>query len=236
LRGNSPDDDYWRFLLDLIDTAAEQWREPDLGIWEIRGEPQHFVHSKVMCWSALNRGIALAQRCMRWAPMERWKGVRDEIRAAIESEGYDEERGVFVQAFGSEELDAALLRLPTVSFLDYRDERMVRTADAIREELSVDGLVRRYKGDDGLEGEEGAFLACSFWLAEVLARQGRPEEARRAFDRTVATANGVGLFAEQFDSERGEMLGNLPQALTHLSHIEAALALAQHESPGASAS
>jgi GH15 family glucan-1,4-alpha-glucosidase len=235
-RGHAPDDDYWRFLLELVDTAIERWRRPDAGIWEWRGDPRHFVHSKALCWAAVDRGLRLAEQCMRKAPEARWREARREIRATIEEQGYDAERGVFVQAFGSGELDAALLRLPTVGFLDYRDERMVRTADAIREELSVDGLLRRYSSDDGLEGEEGAFLACSFWLAEVLARQGRPEEARLAFDRTIATANGLGLFAEQLDSERGEMLGNLPQALTHLSHIEAALALAEDESPGRSAS
>jgi GH15 family glucan-1,4-alpha-glucosidase len=230
LRGNSPDDDYWRFLLDLIDTAAEQWREPDLGIWEIRGEPQHFVHSKVMCWSALNRGIALAQRCMRWAPMERWKGVRDEIRAAIESEGYDEERGVFVQAFGTKALDAALLLLPSFDFVSYEDERMIRMVDAIYEELDQDGLLLRYRPSrelDGLEGDEGAFLPCSFWLAECLARQGRVGEARAVFDRAHATSNDLGLFSEEYDTKTDEMLGNFPQGLTHLSHIAAAVALAE---------
>jgi GH15 family glucan-1,4-alpha-glucosidase len=230
LRGNSPDDDYWRFLLDLIDMAAERWREPDRGIWEIRGEPQHFVHSKVMCWSALNRGIALSQRCMRWAPMERWKKVRDEIRDAVEGEGYDQERGVFVQAFGSKVLDAALLLLPSFDFVAHEDERMIRTVDAIREELDQDGLLLRYRPSrelDGLEGDEGAFLACSFWLAECLARQGRIGEARAVFDEAHATSNDLGLFSEEYDTKMGEMLGNFPQGLTHLSHIAAAVALAE---------
>ena len=230
-RGRSPDDDYWRFLLDIIDTAAERWEEPDRGIWEIRGEPRHFVHSKVMCWAALDRGIRLAEECLRKAPVKRWEKTRDEIRRTVESEGYDEERGVFVQAFGKKALDAALLLIPSVEFVSYDDERMVRTTDAIREELEVDGLLLRYRPDeemrDGLEGEEGVFLACSFWLAECYARQGRLEEARAVFDRTVSTGNELGLFSEEYDPKAGEMLGNFPQGLTHLSHIAAAVALAE---------
>jgi hypothetical protein len=128
-RGNSPDEDYWRFLVELVD-AAERWAEPDQGLWEMRGEPQHFVHSKVMCWATLNRGLRLAQECLRKAPETRWKKVREEIREAIDSEGYDEGRGVFTQSFGGKDLDAALLLIPRVDFIDYRDERMLRTTNA----------------------------------------------------------------------------------------------------------
>ncbi len=131
-RGNSPDDDYWRFLLELVDAAADRWCEPDQGLWELRGDPKHFVHSKVMCWAALDRGLRLAEECMRKAPDRRWKKAREEIRERIESEGYDADRGVFIQAFGHRDLDAALLLLPRVDFVDYRDERMVRTVDAVR--------------------------------------------------------------------------------------------------------
>jgi GH15 family glucan-1,4-alpha-glucosidase len=228
-RGQTIDDDDWRFLLDLVNTAAVRWREPDMGIWEIRGEPQHFVHSKVFCWAALDRGIRLAEACLRQAPLAEWKATRDEIRAAVEREGYDHERGIFVQAFGGKALDAALLLLPSVDFVAYDDERMIRTTDAIRAELERDGLLLRYRvdeTDDGLEGEEGAFLACTFWLAECLARQGRLEGARAVFDHVTATGNDLGLFAEEWDPHAGEMLGNFPQGLTHLSHIAAALALA----------
>lgn len=232
-RGRSPDDDYWRFLLDLIDAAAERWQEPDRGIWEMRGEPRHFVHSKVMCWTALDRGIKLAEECLRQAPTKRWKKTRDEIRAAVEEKGYDEERGVFVQYFGAKALDSVLLLLPSVEFVPYEDERMIRTADAIRSDLDDNGLLKRYRPtedmNDGLEGEEGAFLACSFWLAECLARQGRMEEARAVFDRTVSTGNELGLFSEEYDTQNEEMLGNFPQALTHFSHIAAAIALAGTE-------
>jgi GH15 family glucan-1,4-alpha-glucosidase len=224
LRGNSPDDDYWRFILRLVEMAAEHWREPDHGLWEIRGEPRQYLHSKVMCWTALDRGLRIAEESMRKAPERRWRKTRGEIREAVESEGYDEERGVFVQTFGTEELDAALLLLPKVDFVDFKDERMVRTVDAIREELDDDGLLKRFRREDG---EEGAFLACSFWLAECLAHQGRIEEAREVFDRTVSAGNDLGLFSEEYDTENGQLLGNFPQALTHFSHITAAIALAE---------
>jgi GH15 family glucan-1,4-alpha-glucosidase len=231
-RGHSIDDDYWRFLVDLVDTATERWKEPDRGIWEIRGEPQHFVHSKVLCWAAVDRGLRLAEGSLRQAPTRRWKAARKEIRAAIEGEGYDKERGIFVQAFGSQALDAGLLLLPSVDFVEYDDPRMIRTADAIWHELQQDGLLLRYRvdqTDDGLAGEEGVFLACSFWLAECLARQGRIEEARAVFDQATATSNDLGLFAEEWDQHACEMLGNFPQGLTHLSHIAAAVALAARQ-------
>jgi GH15 family glucan-1,4-alpha-glucosidase len=233
-RGHEPDDDYWRFLLDLVDAAVERWQEPDRGIWEWPGEPRHFVHSKAFCWVAVDRGLRLAEHCLRKAPERRWKKARDEIRGAIEERGYDADRGIFVQAFGARDLDAALLRLPTLEFIDHEDERMVRTVGAIRSELDFGGLLRRYTSDDGLEGEEGAFLPCTFWLASVLAGQGRTGEAREAFDRAIAAGNGVGLFSEEYDPESKEMLGNFPQALTHLSHLEAALALAEAEGGPAS--
>jgi GH15 family glucan-1,4-alpha-glucosidase len=224
LRGNSPDDDYWRFLADLVDAAAKRWQEPDRGIWEWRGEPRHFVHSKALAWSAIDRGIRIAEDTGREVP-ERWRAAREEVRAAIESRGYESRLGTFLQAFEQENLDAALLRLPAVGFLDWDDERMVATTDAIRERLACGGLLRRYDADDGM-APEGAFLPCSFWLATCLAHQGRAPEAREAFERASATANDLGLLAEEYDPARGRMLGNFPQALTHLSHIEAAVALA----------
>jgi len=228
-QGSSPDDDYWRFILSLVDTAADRWCDPDHGLWEIRGRPRHFVHSKVMCWVALDRGLRLAEECLRRAPVRRWRKVRNEIRAAIEDQGYNERTGTFVSTFGAAAVDASLLRLPVVDFVAYDDERMLRTADAIGRTLDDDGLVRRYRGRDGLPGREGAFVACSFWLAECLARQGRDDEARRRFDRALATSNDLGLFSEEYDPARRLQLGNFPQALTHLSHIAAALALRERE-------
>ena len=229
-RGHSPSDDNWRFLVSLIDRAAEQWREPDCGIWEWPGDPDHFVHSKVLCWSALDRGLRLADECLRQAPLRRWRRIREEIRETIERRGYDRERGVFVQAFDRPELDAALLLLPTVEFIDWRDERMLRTTAAVREELDAgDGLLYRYRRDDGLPGDEGGFLCCSFWLAECLAQQGQLEPARAVYDRGVAAGNDLGLFSEEVDPRTGELLGNFPQGLTHLAHIDAAVALAAAE-------
>lgn len=231
-RGHSSDDAYWRFLLDLVNVAQERWRKPDRGLWEMRGDPQHFVHSKVMCWAALDRGVKLAKESLRQAPVKEWEKSRDQVRAAVETEGYNKERGVFVQAFGSKELDAALLLLPSVGFVEYTDERMVRTVDAIREELDQNGLLLRYRANkgikDGLEGEEGTFLACSFWLVECLAHQGRVDEAVEIFDRASATRNDLGLFSEEYDTGSSQMLGNFPQGLTHLSHIAAAVALEIH--------
>ena len=228
-RGNSPDDDLWKFILALCAAAARRWREPDSGVWEWRARPLHFTYSKVMCWSALDRGLALAQDCMREAPTARWKRARGEIRTAVESRGYDKRRGVFRQVFGRNIVDASLLMLPRTGFVDYTDERMVRTVDAVREDMNDRGLLRRYTLDDGMRGREGAFLACSFWLAECLAQQGRTREAHDAFETAMATANDVGLFAEEYDTRRREPCGNYPQTLVHLAHIEAALALAEAE-------
>jgi GH15 family glucan-1,4-alpha-glucosidase len=184
------------------------------------------VHSKVLCWSALDRGIRLADECLRRAPTTRWTKVRDELREAIEERGYDAERGVYVQAFDRTDMDAALLLLPTVEYVAWDDERMLRTVAAIREELDAgDGLIYRYRRDDGVEGKEGAFLCCSFWLAECLARAGDLGEARVIFDKAVARSNDLGLFSEEIDPGTGELLGNFPQGLTHLAHIDAAAAV-----------
>lgn len=175
-----------------------------------------------------DRGIKLAEDLDREAPVAAWRQARDEVRCAVEEKGYHRERGVFVQAFDHPVMDASLLLLPTVEFIPYDDERMIRTVDLIRRELGENGLIRRYPvGDDGLDGKEGVFLACSFWLVECLARQGRLEEAQNVFQRTVSTGNDLLLFSEGYDTEAGEMLGNFPQGLTHLSLITAAVALAE---------
>jgi pentatricopeptide repeat protein len=211
--------------VDLVEAAASRWGETDRGIWEVRGRPWPFVHSKVMCWTALERGIALARECSRRAPARRWTKARDAIRRAVETDGYDRRRGVFVRAFGTKAMDAALLLIPSVGFIDYDDRRMVRTTDAIRDELEEGGLLRRFRSPSGGGQTEGVFLPCSFWLVECLVHQGRVEEAKEVFDRAVSTSNDLGLFSEEFDPSSGEMLGNFPQGLTHLSHIAAAVAL-----------
>ena len=221
--GHPPDDDYWRFILELVNAAAEHWEQPDRGIWEWRGAPRHFVHSKVLCWVALDRGIQLAESSLRRAPVRRWREAREAVKAAVLKRGFDADRGTFLQAFGEPGLDAAVLRLPCYGFIDYDDERMLGTVAALRAGLDQNGLLRRYDTDDGMP-REGAFLPCTFWLVECLAGQGRSAEAREVFDRALACANDLGLYSEEA-GEGDEPLGNFPQALTHLAHVEAALAL-----------
>jgi GH15 family glucan-1,4-alpha-glucosidase len=227
-RGHSPDDDTWRFICDLADAATKRWDEPDAGIWELRNHPAHFVHSKVMCWAALDRAIALAEECMRRGPVRRWARERDRIARAVERHGYDRKRRTFLRAFGSRDVDGALLLLPHTGFVDVADERMAGTVEAVMEDLDDGGLLRRYTAADGLPGREGTFVACTFWLAECLAGLGRLDDAIAAFERAAATANDLGLFAEEYDTRRERMLGNFPQALTHLSHIAAATEIARH--------
>jgi GH15 family glucan-1,4-alpha-glucosidase len=234
VHGRSPDDDYWNFLESLINRTAAQWTQPDKGIWEMRGSPRHFVQSKVMCWAAMDRGIKLARDLKRNAPLDTWSKTRDEIRRAVEEKGYDSGKGVFIQAFDQPKIDAALLLLPLVGFVAYDDERMIRTTDAVRRDLSDNGLIRRYPyGIDEMEGKEGAFLACSFWLAECLAGQGRVHETCEVFEAALATANDLLLFSEEYDVQARQMLGNFPQGLTHLSLISAAVAVQQNEKANA---
>jgi GH15 family glucan-1,4-alpha-glucosidase len=230
-RGRSPDEDDWRFLVSLINGAAKNWAEPDRGIWEWAGAPEHFVHSKVLCWSTLDHGIRMAQDCGHDAPLDHWRKARDQVREAIDHLGFDRRRGIYLQAFGRLELDSALLLLPTVDYIAWDDKRMVRTVAAIREELDAGGgLLYRYRRpDDGLRGQEGVFLCCSFWLVEALAHQGEVAEARSVFERVLKAGNDLGLFSEELDPETGAALGNFPQGLTHLAHISAALALVAAE-------
>jgi GH15 family glucan-1,4-alpha-glucosidase len=224
-RGNGLDGDQWRFVRSVVEMAAERWREPDRGIWEWRARRKHFTLSKAACWSALDRGLELARGLERDVPAERWTRARDELRRAIEERGFDASRGIFTQAFDDAALDAGLLLLPQTGFVAWDDPRMVATTDAIADGLDDDGLLRRYAVRDGLPGREGAFLACSFWLAECLARQGRQGRAERVFRRAKEAAGPLGLFSEEYDTRARRPLGNYPQALTHLAHIGAALAL-----------
>lgn len=231
LQGNSPDKDYWEFIVSTVERTIDLWREADRSLWEMRGDPRHFVHSKALCWVALDRAIRMAEELQQSEQdLPRWRRERDAIRSDVESKGYDPGRGVFTQAFASAEMDAALLLLPVFGFVSFTDERMVRTVDAIHQELSENGLVRRYAADnDGLGGREGTFIACTFWMAECLARQGRLDEAREAYARACETRNDLGLFSEEYETSSGQMLGNFPQALTHLSQISAAVAIDEAE-------
>jgi GH15 family glucan-1,4-alpha-glucosidase len=216
------------FLADLADTAATRWQEQDQGIWEIRGEPRDFLYSKLMCWVALDRAIGLADQLDAQERVDGWKHTREEIAAAILARGWNDEAGAFTQSFGSEDLDASNLMMPIVGFLPADDPRMLATINATAERLTDDrGLVYRYLAHDGLEGEEGTFLLCTFWLAEALALAGEIDRARETFERAIAYANDVGLLAEEVDAETGELLGNFPQAFSHIGLVNAAWAIHQ---------
>jgi GH15 family glucan-1,4-alpha-glucosidase len=223
--GNPVTEEGWRFLHGLVEATCAAWKEKDRGLWEMRGEPRHYVESKVMCWLALECGIQAAEELSLSNGVHRWRKVRAEIREAVEQQGVDEERGSFVQSFGSKEVDASLLLLPMVGFVDANDLRMRRTVEVIERELCDGLLVRRYRNesvDDGLEGGEATFLMASFWLVNVLAMQGRLAEAESRFRRLLALANDVGLFAEEYDPATKEQLGNFPQAFTHMALINSA--------------
>ncbi|WP_431728437.1 glycoside hydrolase family 15 protein [Verrucosispora sp. TAA-831] len=216
----------WALLRKHVEVMADRWHEPDHGIWEIRGPRQRYVNAKVMTWVCLDRGIRLAELLDdEAADVEHWRTARDAVHAEVLERGYDPEVGSFVMAYGSTELDASLLRIPLVGFLPGDDPRMQSTIDRIRQELEIGpALVRRYRADDGLPGEEGAFLLCSFELVSALVLAGRRDEARKAFDQLLSYAGPLGLYAEQLDAD-GTALGNYPQAFTHLALIEAAINL-----------
>jgi GH15 family glucan-1,4-alpha-glucosidase len=219
----------WRGVIEYVETI---WREPDDGIWEARGPQRHYTYSKVMAWVVFDRAVRLAERFELEAPLERWRQVRDEIHAEVCERGYDPERNTFTQYYGSKELDASVLNIPLVGFLPGDDERVTGTIDAVWEELGRDGFVSRYstaETDDGLPGDEGQFLACSFWLVNALARNGRVSEARQLFERLTGLANDLGLLAEEYDVAGRRQVGNFPQAFSHLTLILAARAISTAE-------
>jgi alpha,alpha-trehalase len=224
------DDDTQRFLVNVAEAAASKWTESDQGIWEIRGDPQPFLYSKLMCWVAMDRAIQLADRLNAADRVDSWKKVRDEIASAILEQGWSDEAQAFGQAFGSDELDASSLMMPIVGFLPGDDPRVVSTIAAIAERLTDErGLVFRYKAHDGLEGEEGTFLLCTFWLAQAQALAGQVTNARQTFERAAAFITDVGLLAEEVDPASGELLGNFPQAFSHIGLVNAAWAISQAE-------
>jgi len=218
-------DEMWPILARQVEQAIAHWREPDRGIWEVRGEPKHFVSSKIFCWVACDRGARLARLREDAATAERWQAHADEIQADILEHGVDE-RGVFVQHYGTDALDAALLLAPLVRFLPADDPRIKATVLAIADELTVDGLVLRYKveeTDDGLSGEEGTFAICSFWLVAALEEVGETQRARDLCERMLGYASPLDLYAEEIDAHTGRHLGNFPQAFTHLALINAVM-------------
>ncbi|MEI5523190.1 glycoside hydrolase family 15 protein [Streptomyces brasiliscabiei] len=243
-RSGLPDQpDMWRMQCALMEYLRTAWRKPDEGLWEVRGPRRHFTHSKVMCWVAADRAVRTLEDDpeLTGGDLDGWRELRDEIHREVCARGYDPERNTFTQSYGSRELDAALLLIPFMGFLPPDDPRVVGTVDAIREELSHEGFVRRYSADhvtsattdvDGLPGGEATFLVCSFWMADALQLTGRTKEARELFDRLVGLVNDVGLLAEEYDPVAGRQLGNFPQAFSHVGLVGTALALFDGEEAG----
>ncbi|MFJ6081699.1 glycoside hydrolase family 15 protein [Streptomyces sp. NPDC092369] len=216
-----------RTLMEFLETA---WRQPDEGLWEVRGGRRHFVHSKVMVWVAADRAVrTLEENPELPGDLDGWRAMRDEVHREVCEKGYDPARNTFTQSYGSAELDASLLLIPRVGFLPPDDPRVIGTVDAVRDELGHDGFMRRYSAEespvDGLPGGEGTFLVCSFWLADALHLTGRTKEARELFERLVGLANDVGLLAEEYDPASGRLLGNFPQAFSHIGLVSTAISL-----------
>ncbi len=221
------DDESWNLQRALMDYLEGAWTRPDEGIWEVRGPRRHFTHSKVMAWVAADRAVKAVERFGLDGPLDRWRRLRTDIHAEVCEKGFDADRQTFTQSYGRPELDASLLMVPLVGFLPARDPRVLGTVAAVERELCHEGFVRRYAGDsygevDGLPGDEGAFLPCSFWLADNLILQGRVEDGRALFDRLVALANDVGLLSEEYDPVLGRLVGNFPQAFTHVTLVNTA--------------
>lgn len=232
--GLPPNDAAWAFQRALVTHLETAWTQPDSGIWEVRGPQRHFTHSKVMCWVAFDRAVKAIEKWGVTGPLDRWRLARDAVHADICANGFDAQQNSFVQHYGSTLLDASLLMMPLVGFLPPTDPRMVGTVNAIERALVRDGLVQRYLPDpqvEGLPGGEGAFLACSFWLADALVQLGRIDDARALFERLIGLANDLGLLSEEYESSSRRMLGNFPQALSHVALVNTALNLSRHEGP-----
>jgi GH15 family glucan-1,4-alpha-glucosidase len=230
------EEETWHLQRALLHFLEKTWQEPDSGIWEVRGPPQHFTHSKVMSWVAFDRGVRTIERFGQDGPLERWREIRDEIHREVCEKGFDPARNTFTQTYGGDALDASLLRIPLVGFLPPDDPRVAGTIRAIERDLSEDGLILRYRADaarDGLPAGEGVFLACSFWMVDALAMSGRGEEARALFERLLALKNDVGLLSEEYHPREKRLLGNFPQALSHLALVNAARNLSAAVGPAA---
>jgi GH15 family glucan-1,4-alpha-glucosidase len=232
--GIAPDPPAWHLQQVVLDFLESNWQQPDQGIWEVRGPDRHFTHSKVMAWVAFDRAVRAVERFGLDGPADRWRQLRDSIHAEICREGYDSDRRTFTQYYGSRELDASLLMIPLVGFLPASDPRVGGTVEAIQQELVSDGLVFRYPTEttvDGLPAGEAAFLPCSFWLADNLALMGRRDEACALFDRLLGLRNDLGLLSEEYDPAAGRLVGNYPQAFSHVGLINTAYNLAPHPGP-----
>lgn len=224
--GDGGDAHYTQFVHDVVELAIDRFDEKDEGIWEVRGGSQHFLFSKLMMWLAVDLAIRLEERHgAHTDELPRWRAARDQMRQTIEAEGMDAERGIFTQALGSKALDASALQLANLGFLEADDPRFLATIEAIDQDLSNQGHIYRYLSDDGLAGDEGTFVFCTLWMVQALALSGQVERARERLDMVLAHANDLGLLAEEIDPETGELLGNFPQAFSHVGVISAALAI-----------
>ena len=237
--GIGPDRWAWSLEQSLLDTLEGRWREPDEGIWEIRGPRQQLTHSKVMAWVAFDRAIKSVEGFGLDGPVDRWRKIQAAIHTEVCARGYDGERNTFTQVFGRPELDASLLMIPRVGFLPPTDRRVTETVEAIERELMIEGFVRRYQTNpqvsvDGLPPGEGVFLPCSFWLADAYAQMGRYDDAQRLFERLLALRNDVGLLPEEYDPHARRFLGNFPQAFSHVALVHTAYNLTPHARSGVS--
>jgi GH15 family glucan-1,4-alpha-glucosidase len=229
--GLSAEDGAWEMQRGLIDYLESIWAEPDSGLWEVRGDPKHYVHSKVMAWVGFDRAVRAVEEFGLDGPVARWREVRDEIHAQVCDEGFDKKRNTFTQYYGSKALDAATLLIPQVGFLPGDDPRILGTIDAVQKDLLVDGFLLRYDNDDandGFDSEEASFVVCTIWLADTLHLAGRKDEAREVFERVLGVRNDVGLLAEEYDPRKKRQLGNVPQAYSHVGLVNTARALSRH--------
>jgi GH15 family glucan-1,4-alpha-glucosidase len=231
--GKTIDKSAWALQLELMKFLETAWTEPDEGIWEVRGPRRHFTHSKVMAWVAVDRAVRMVEELGHEGPVTVWRALRDQIHDEVCAKGYNSDVGAFTQYYGSEELDASLLMIPLVGFLPPTDERVRSTVEAIERDLIEDGLVMRYRDKshlvDGLDGREGAFLACSFWMADCLHMIGRHDDARQMLDRLLELRNDLGLLAEEYDAKAGRQAGNFPQAFSHVAIVNSARTLSELE-------
>jgi GH15 family glucan-1,4-alpha-glucosidase len=231
--GLAPEEDAWDVQRALLDFLEGNWNQPDNGLWEMRGPRRHFVHSKVLAWTGVHRAIEAVERTKLDGPVDRWRALADEIHQDVCTKGFDADRGTFTQFYGSTGLDAALLLIPQVGFLPWQDERVTGTVHAIAKELTQDGFVLRYRPDadggvDGLPGAEGAFLACTFWLADALHGIGETQQAEQLFERMLTLRNDLGMLSEEYDPATGRQLGNTPQAFSHVGLVNTARHLSGH--------
>jgi GH15 family glucan-1,4-alpha-glucosidase len=233
IHGLDPDDHAWSLQRNLLDYLESVWAEPDEGIWEVRGGRRHFTHSKVLAWVAFDRAVQAVERWGLDGPVERWRGLRQEIHDEVCREAFNSDLNSFTQSYGSKELDASTLLIPILGFLPPRDPRVIGTVEAIQRDLTRDGFVERYKTHDenkvdGLRGNEGVFLPCSFWLVDALVLLGRHDDARELFEKLLTVQNDLGLLAEEYDPQEKRQLGNFPQAFTHVGLVNSAYNLSNH--------